>query len=255
MAGSQITKAASPVSSLWLYGPWLDLIVGCGAWSTPLLLVTYFSFTSNTLSWSIAFYALALFFNYPHYMATVYRAYHRREDFNKYRIFTVHTTLLIALTAVICHFWARALPWIFTLYMTWSPWHYSGQNYGLFMMFARRAKVNPSDRERRALYAAFLISYAILFLNFHTGRSPDPLFLSLNIPGAVSSTLQVLLAAAFVICSTYGLSRLVDRAGWRAMFPSLTLFTTQFIFCCQRSYRWVNDFTCRRAATAPAFSL
>jgi tetratricopeptide (TPR) repeat protein len=230
MAASRITTDASPVSPLWLYGPWLDLIVGCGAWSAPLLLVTYFSFTSNTLAWSIAFYVLALFFNYPHYMATVYRAYHRSEDFNKYRIFTVHTSLLIALTAVVCHFWARVLPGIFTLYLTWSPWHYSGQNYGLFMMFARRAKADPSDHERRALYAAFLLSYAILFLNFHTGRSTDPLFLSLNIPGAVSSTLQTVLAAAFVICSTYGLSRLVDRAGWRGMFPSLTIFTTQFVW-------------------------
>src|SRR5262249_54043516 len=98
------------------------------------------------------------------------------------------------------------------------------------MMFARRAQANPSSRDRQALYAAFLLSYAILFLNFHTGRSTDPLFLSLNIPGAVSSTLQILLAVAFVICSTYGLSCLVDRAGWRGMLPSLTLFATQFIW-------------------------
>ena len=80
---------------LWIHHSWLDMIVGCGAWSAPLLLVSYLSIASNTLKWSIAFYALALFFNYPHYMATVYRAYHRSEDFNKYRIFTVHITLLL----------------------------------------------------------------------------------------------------------------------------------------------------------------
>jgi tetratricopeptide (TPR) repeat protein len=232
MAESSIrpSRIARPDAPFWIYNPGLDMIVGCGAWSAPLLLLAYVSVSSNTLRWSLAFYALALFFNYPHYMATIYRAYHRSEDFNKYRIFTVHVTLLLVLTAVITHFWFGALPLIFTLYLTWSPWHYSGQNYGIFMMFARRAGAKPTSRERRTLYAAFLISYAILFLNFHTGRSTDPMFVSLNIPGTLSSLLQIVLALAFVACSAYGLSRLIGQAGWREMVPSLTLFSTQFVW-------------------------
>jgi tetratricopeptide (TPR) repeat protein len=205
-------------------------MVGCGAWSVPLLLLAYFSAATSTLTWSIAFYGLALFFNYPHYMATIYRAYHREEDFQKYRIFTVHITFLVALTVVLSHLWIRALPWIFTVYLTASPWHYSGQNYGLFMMFARRAGAQPSSNERRALYSAFLISYAILFLNFHTGLSADPLFVSLNIPAAVSAWAQVVLAAAFVACSAFGLSRLVSQTGIRRLIPSLTLFSTQCVW-------------------------
>jgi tetratricopeptide (TPR) repeat protein len=218
------------VQRLWIYGPALDMIVGCGAWSAPLLLIAYFSATSSTLAWSVAFYVLALFFNYPHYMATVYRAYHRSEDFNKHRIFTIHTTLLILATAVVSHFWFRALPFIFTLYLTWSPWHYTGQNYGILMMFARRAGAKPIDGVRHAMYGAFAFSYAILFLNFHTGPSSDPLFLSLNIPGVVSSQLQIILAIAFVIASVYAISQLVGETGWRALVPSLTLFSTQFVW-------------------------
>ena len=107
------------------------------------ILLAYFSSAASTLAWSVLFYMLALFFNYPHYMATIYRAYHTKEDFEKYRIFTVHITLLLALTIVLSHFWIRALPWIFTVYLSASPWHYSGQNYGLFMMFARRAGAQP----------------------------------------------------------------------------------------------------------------
>ena len=143
-----------PAPSLWLYNPWLDLTVGCGAWSLPLLLLSYLSLAANARAWSIAFYVLALFFNYPHYMATIYRAYHRNEDFQKYRIFTVHTTALIVLTLLLSHYWLRLLPWIFTIYLTWSPWHYSGQNYGLFMMFARRAGADPDKSTRRALSTA-----------------------------------------------------------------------------------------------------
>ena len=216
--------------AVWVYNPWLDLIVGCGAWSAPLLLLAYYASQSSALGWSIAFYGLALFFNYPHYMATIYRAYHTAEDFQKYRIFTVHITALIALTLILSHFWFRAIPWIFTLYLVWSPWHYSGQNYGLFMMFARRAGTAPSAAGRRALYSAFLISYLILLLSFLTGPSNDPLFLSPGIPQRISSVAVLLLGAAFIGCSAYGWSGLAKQVGWRRLLPALTLFSTQCLW-------------------------
>jgi len=212
---------------LWIYRPWLDLIVGCGAWSVPLLLLAYFSPAESTRAWSIGLYGLALFFNYPHYMATIYRAYHTQADFNQYRIFTVHITLLVALTVVVSHFWFGALPWLFTLYLSASPWHYSGQNYGLFMMFARRGGAQPAPGVRRALYSAFILSYLILLLNFHTGPSADPLFVSLNIPQALTAKAQPILVLAFTACSVFGLYKLAAQIGLRKMGPSLTLFSTQ----------------------------
>ncbi|HEY1676213.1 MAG TPA: hypothetical protein VGG04_00770 [Candidatus Sulfotelmatobacter sp.] len=224
------SRRNSETKALWIYNPWLDLIVGCGAWSAPLLLISYSSLSSSTRTWAVLFYVLALFFNYPHYMATIYRAYHRSEDFEKYRVFTVHITALVLLTLFLSHFWIRLLPWIFTLYLTWSPWHYSGQNYGLFMMFARRAGANPGKAERRALYGAFVVSYLVLFLGFHTGPSADPLFLSLGIPAIVSRWEQIILLVAFVALSIFGLSRLARETGWKKLVPALTLFSSQFLW-------------------------
>jgi tetratricopeptide (TPR) repeat protein len=218
-------------SIAWIYNPWVDLIVGCGAWSAPLLLVSYWMIASNTQVWSVAFYALALFFNYPHYMATIYRAYHRAEDFQKYRIFTVHTTALILLTLLLSHFWVQLLPWLFTIYITWSPWHYSGQNYGLFMIFARRAgAADPDKGTRQALYGAFVASYLMLFLGFHTGHSTDSLFISLGIPAPVSRWEQLVLGAGFVALSAYGLVGLARQTGCRRLLPSLTLFSSQVLW-------------------------
>ncbi|HVN21969.1 MAG TPA: tetratricopeptide repeat protein [Dongiaceae bacterium] len=224
------SRTNSEQTRAWIYNPWVDLIVGCGAWSAPLLLLSYSAMASSTRAWSVAFYALALFFNYPHYMATIYRAYHRAEDFEKYRIFTVHTTALILLTLVVSHYWAGLLPWIFTVYITWSPWHYSGQNYGLFMMFARRAGADPDKGTRQALYAAFIASYLILFLGFHTGTSRDPLFRSLGIPLVASRWEQLVLGAGFVLFSAYGLLRLARQTGWRKLLPSLTLYSSQILW-------------------------
>ena len=221
---------ATKQSSLWIYNPWLDLVVGCGAWSLPLLLISYWSLAASARTWSIVFYALALVVNYPHYMATIYRAYHRAEDFEKYRTFTVHITALVLLTLLVSHSWTQLLPWIFTVYLTWSPWHYSGQNYGLFMMFARRAGANPDKNTRGALYGAFIVSYLVLFLSFHTGASSDPLFRSLGIPSVPSRWEQVILIVAFFVLSSFGLIKLANETGWRALVPSLTLFSSQFLW-------------------------
>jgi tetratricopeptide (TPR) repeat protein len=98
------------------------------------------------------------------------------------------------------------------------------------MMFARRAGAQPEKAEQRALYGAFVVSYLVLFLGFHTGPSADPMFLSLGIPAVVSRWEQALLLAAFVVLSTFGLSRLARVTGWRKLGPSLTLFSTQFLW-------------------------
>ena len=224
------TRSNSSSASVWIYGPWLDLTVGCGAWSLPLLLLAYFSMASSTRAWAVIFYGLALLFNYPHYMATLYRAYHRAEDFQKYRFFTVYTTALVVMTGLLSHFWLGILPWIFTLYLSWSPWHYSGQNYGLFMMFARRAGAQPTDSERRALYGTFIASYLVLFVGFHTGASSDPLFLSLGIPSLMGRCAQITLGAIFIALTAYGWSGLVRVLGWRKLVPCAALFSSQFLW-------------------------
>src|SRR5208282_6126753 len=83
---SNSTGATAPASP-WIYGPWLDLLVGCGAWSAPLLAVAMWLTPVHPHAWVVGFYLLAIIFNYPHFMATIYRAYHTREDFEKYKIF------------------------------------------------------------------------------------------------------------------------------------------------------------------------
>jgi tetratricopeptide (TPR) repeat protein len=214
----------------WIYNKWVDLIVGCGAWSAPLLLLTaYFGkFTPGT--WSFAFYFLALLFNYPHFMATIYRAYHSYDEFKKYRFFTVHIALLLVCAGVIAHLWYLLLPWIFTLYICWSPWHYTGQNFGLLMMFARRAGTTPNENERRAFHLAFIASYVLLMFSFHTGPSGDPLILSLGLPAKFTLPARAALAVFFILAAGWALRSLSQRVSWKALIPSATLVATQFLW-------------------------
>jgi tetratricopeptide (TPR) repeat protein len=230
MTAVEVKPHAPPADPVrWIYHPAIDLIVGCGAWSAPLLIVAARG-GLNTRAWAVAFYLLALAFNYPHYMATVYRAYHTRTEFAKYRLFTVHITAMLAIVAIASHIRPALVPWIFTLYVTWSPWHYTGQNFGLAMMFARRNGVAPTAAERRALYAAFIASYLLLFLNFHTGPSGDPLVLSLGVPPSVSTIARALL---LVIAGTTGIGTLavwMKRVGPAPVLAPFTLAVTQAIW-------------------------
>jgi tetratricopeptide (TPR) repeat protein len=225
------SQAGARPGALWIWGPWPDLLIGCGGWSAPLLVVAYVATKSHTLQWSFAFYFLALIFNYPHFMATVYRAYHTREQFEKYRIFTLHIAVLLALTGAFTVAWPVLLPWVFTLYICWSPWHYSGQNFGLLMMFARRNGLSPEKRERQALYAAFIASYVLLMLNFHTGVSTDDMILSLGLPARWVLWPKIALALFFVFAGGWALTRFARRApSWREMAGPTILFLSQFMW-------------------------
>lgn len=223
---AQLSRGPSP----WIYGAWVDLLIGCGAWSAPLLLVGFYAANAYAGAWGMGFYFVALLLNYPHFMATVYRAYHTETEFTKYRIFTVHVALLLVAAGVLAHVWYPLLPWIFTIYICWSPWHYTGQNFGLLMMFARRAGLAPTVGERRALRLSFVASYAMLMLSFHTGASSDPLILSLGLPAAFTFPARAALGAFFMGASAWALISLGRRSSLRAVIAPLTLAVTQFLW-------------------------
>jgi tetratricopeptide (TPR) repeat protein len=231
IAAPQSAPLAAPASSgLWIYGPWLDLLIGCGAWSAPLLAVALLMTPAHSHAWAMAFYLLAIVFNYPHFMATIYRAYHTRADFEKYKFVTLHVTLLLVLTGIVMHASPRFFPWLFTLYICWSPWHYSGQNYGLLMMFARRSGAEITAGERRWLRGAFVVSYLMLLASFETGGSTDPLILSLGLPPKFTFPLRLAFGMAFMIFTFLGFRRLIRALGARALLAPLTLAFTQFLW-------------------------
>jgi tetratricopeptide (TPR) repeat protein len=232
MSAQPETLSASAVhpSGPWIYQPWLDLVVGCGAWSAPLLLVTAWLSPSHTHSWVVGFYFLAILFNYPHFMATVYRAYRTREQFEKYKFFTLHLTLLLVITGVLLHTSYRLLPWVFTLYIYWSPWHYAGQNYGLLKMFVNRSGGALTESEGRWLRAAFVASYVMLLASFETGGSSDPLILSLGLPAKFTIPVRIVLGGAFAFCGWISLHDVIVRSGFRRMIAPLTLLLTQFLW-------------------------
>lgn len=227
----------SQTRNQWFTHPAVDLLVGCGMWSLPLMALTTWLNSAFASTIALSFYIISFFCNYPHYMATIYRAYGTRQDFNKYKFFTVYISIFMLLTAAITHGSHKIfggavnlVPFFVTFYLTWSPYHYMGQNFGLTMMFARRNGAQPPNWARHLLRFAFLGSYGLMFLAIHSGQNGMPNMVSLGIPHQISVPLRYLAMAIFVLAGIPALGVLIRQVGARRMIGSIVLFCTQGIW-------------------------
>jgi len=234
--------ATAAKTQRWMYGPVWDLLVGCGLWYVLALLV--FSFAGEAIRSGGAMTAIpfaVLLCSTPHYGATLLRVYERREDRRGYTLFAIHASIALALAFAVGVHSAWIGSWIVTIYITWSPWHYSGQNYGLAVMFLRRRGVGLDRVTKRWLHASFTLSYALTFLALHSGGSTadfvpvsvDPVnyqFMRIGLPSAVSDFAIVAVALAYGLTLVVSGARLVRRGALRDLAPTAALVLVQALW-------------------------
>ena len=185
----------------WLFGPGTDLFIGCGA-AYALVALLHVGLGASLERW-LPGGLLILLFSMPHYGATLLRVYESSGDRSRYRFFAVHATLLlVALFAISLHVGLLG-SLVLTLYLTWSPWHYTGQNYGIALMLLARRGVVVDARAKRWIWISFVASYALTFVAMHgaqPGASYAPVsyddatvrMLPLGIPVAVALPLSLI---------------------------------------------------------------
>lgn len=226
----------------WLFGPIPDLFLGSGLLYLVILgvLIAGGAAAQGAIPYRYFAYAILLFSG-AHYGATLLRVYEHETERRTYKNFTLHATLLlVALLMGALHSPFLGSTFI-TIYLTWSPWHYSGQNYGISLMMLRRRGVDPSPLAKRALYATFVLSFASVVLNFHfeggLGQA-DPLgyaatatsgyqFVSLDFPGALRGILMPLVGGAYLICVVVAFGLLLRGGAGRRMLPTALLVVIQ----------------------------
>jgi tetratricopeptide (TPR) repeat protein len=241
---SALPRSPSPASppSGWLFGPLPDLLLGCGVGYALLLAFLCFYGPSVRGGIAPAFLPfLTVLIGAPHYGATILRVYERREDRRAYALFAVHATVALAIAFVVATQWLWLGSLILTVYLTWSPWHYTGQNYGLAVLFLRRRGVPLDAVTKRWVYAAFLLSYAVVFVAIHSdvpgSQYTPPIFvadgyhvLSLHIPSAPGSVLFDGALGGTAVAAAVAAVRLLRRASLAAIAPALALGATQALW-------------------------
>jgi tetratricopeptide (TPR) repeat protein len=239
--------AAAPISKRWLFGPIPDLLLGCGA--LYVLLFAVFAAGGNTfLSLTPAWLApvCVLLVSMPHYGATLVRVYEHRNDRRAYALFSVWITLALVVAFLAGAWHAGFASLLLTVYLTWSPWHYTGQNYGVAVLFLRRAGVALDGAPKRWLYASFVLSYVLTFCVIHeswtwagaralpdaAGLPPEAgfalRFVPIGIPAA--SLVVPLVASGWAISTLVALALLLRRAAVSALLPVALLVLTQSLW-------------------------
>jgi tetratricopeptide (TPR) repeat protein len=234
--------AQATAKSGWLFGPLPDLLLGCGVGYGLLLaaLAFYGSEVRTGIAPGLLPFA-TLLIGAPHYGATLLRVYERRDDRRAYALFAVHASVLLALLFAVATQWLPLGSLILTVYLTWSPWHYTGQNYGLAVLFLRRRGVALDATTKRWLYAAFVLSYAIVFLAIHSNapgsQYTPPLYIAdayrmlpLGIPSGIGDVLFDAALVGALLSAGVAAFRLLQRGSLGAAMPSFVLMVTQALW-------------------------
>ena len=115
---------------------------------------------------------------------------------------------------------------------------YSGQNYGVALLFFRRRGVAPGARLKRLIYASFILSFLLVFVSVHTagsGASYAPAsyqgtvfqILRLGIPRSLAAWLFPFLMLGYLGSLAAAIIGLMKRGSLRDLTPGLVVMVTQ----------------------------
>lgn len=237
--GRAPVSPAAPTQA-WMFGPVPDLVLGCGGGYAVIFLLILLKPSVLEAYAPIGLLPLVvLVTGIPHYGATLMRVYGRSEDLDRYRVFSVWISAAIYAWFVVGVYHVALGSWLVTLYLTWSPWHYSGQNYGVAMIFLGRRGIKIPERSKRLLYASFVLSYAIAFLGIHRGGASQSYteigtyrLIRLGIDQATFDVLLPTLVAGYLASSALALYRLGRGRSFADLAPILWLMALQAIWFC-----------------------
>jgi len=146
-------------------GPAFDLLVIAGGLSFPLAAWLLYDGRSAAALIGLSIPVVALLVNQAHFAASTVRLYTKPGAFETLPFLTrwlpLVTLALLSVSVALAgevgrHLWALSL--------TWSPFHYAAQTFGLASMYCYRSGCPLSSGERRALRWACLLPFFKAFL-------------------------------------------------------------------------------------------
>lgn len=223
----------------WLFGPGPDLLLGCGG--GYLLVFGLLALQGPTIRAWLPLALIPLLVNsllLPHYGATLIRVYENRSDRRAYAFGAVWMTLLLAGVFIASLHSVLLGSLLVTVYLTWSPWHYSWQNYGIAVLFLRRRDIAISGAAARLLRLSFHAGLWLVWLALHGEASlgnyapgairGDALrILPLGIPAGPRDAAIVVAGIAYLGATAGAVALLLRSAPWRKLIPTLLMLLTQ----------------------------
>jgi len=147
--------------------PGFDYLViggGLSLLATPAILSASRSGAAWTAGLAPFMPLLLLLVNLAHFAASTVRLYSKPDAFREFRFLTMGLPLLtLAVLALAVRFAEAVGPHLMNLYLTWSPYHYAAQAYGLSVMYCYRSGVSLAPRDRTLLRLACVTPFLYAF--------------------------------------------------------------------------------------------
>ena len=221
-----------------------DLLIGGGLGYVLTLPVLWWLTNAHGVNaWPTwVFLMISLFISGPHYGATILRAYEHRADRSRYALFAVWATIAVVGLFVGGLHNVMLGSILVTVYATWSPWHFSGQNYGVAVMFLRRRGVEVEPRAKRLLYASFILAFLLSFIVMHgetsilsnasvpVGELSNFRFLTIGIPGDVIKIALPIVVGLYSFTLGATVVLLTQKARLRDLGPAACLVLAQALW-------------------------
>ena len=146
------------------FNPVVDLLLISGGFTLPILLIASLGLslqTEGTLK-----LGFLIFFNYAHFASSTLRLYTKpgattRHGFLAYGF----PVVLLFVTLVAIGFPEAVGGHFMALILTWSPYHYAAQAYGLALMYSYRSGMTFSPSEKRWLWWICMLPFIRAFLD------------------------------------------------------------------------------------------
>jgi hypothetical protein len=156
---STTPKDWTPLIGKCFLNPWLDYLLIGAALSIPFVIWAYLdpSITPTERRTHLIVY---LFLNYTHFAASTVRLYTKPGEIPS-RNFAFYILPVIAIVVTtLCIMWPKVLgDHLWALYITWSPYHYSMQAYGLALMYCYRSGIFLDNTEKRLFWGICLLPF------------------------------------------------------------------------------------------------
>ena len=251
MGQAQTTSGVSAalLGRMFFNGPLEYLLIGGG-----LSLVTVFvvllvtdgdGYASATL-----FAAIILLSNSAHFAASTVRLYTKPDHTRNWPFLTMLFPLVSLAVLTLCIMRPEKLgAHLQSLYLTWSPYHYAAQAYGLAVMYSARSGFKLSLRDKRLLRTAAMLPFVYAFLN-QPGAGILWLLGPHRIIGMPMLTRTLDVVSDVLPYVGFGMPVLLLALSWRRghgmpLIAALTLLTNGvwwFVFTGLQAFLWATIF-------------
>jgi hypothetical protein len=189
---------------LYFVGPVTDFL--CIGALSLLSLLGFWLVLGNETSHPVAVAAViaSYFVNWPHFSATSFRLFRRKENRARFPLTTFVIPCVVAL-GVFAAFSSPTIvaPYFVKLFLLWSPYHFSGQTLGISLLYAKRAGIAFTALERKALAYFIFGTFLVPSLRAEVGISRQQYYEiyypSLNIPSWAPDAAMGVLVLSFLV--------------------------------------------------------